>query len=37
MKYLIAKLVAASFFIFEAVTQSAIDPKDAAWGWQDYK
>jgi hypothetical protein len=36
MKYLIAKLVAASFFVFEAVGQT-IDPKNPGWGWADYK
>ncbi len=37
MKYLIAKLVAASFFVFEAVAQSSINPSDQGWGWTDYK
>jgi hypothetical protein len=37
MKYLIAKLVAASFFVFEAVSQSTLDPTNPTWGWTDYK
>ncbi len=37
MKYLIAKLIAASFFIFEAVSQPGLDPSDPAWGWSEYK
>jgi hypothetical protein len=37
MKYLVAKLLAASFFVFEAVCQSAINPSDPAWGWDEFK
>jgi hypothetical protein len=37
MKYLVAKLVAASFFVFEAVSQSTLDPKNPAWGWSDFQ
>lgn len=37
MKYLIAKLVAASFVILEGVSQAALDPTNAAWGWTEYK
>jgi len=37
MKYLIAKLIAASLLIFEAASQSAINLSDPSWGWDDYK
>lgn len=37
MKYLIAKLVAASFLVCEVVGQLALDPKNPQWGWADYK
>lgn len=37
MKYLIAKLIAASFVVCEAVSQSTLDPTNPTWGWSDYK
>jgi len=37
MKYLIAKLITASFVVFEAASQSTLDPTNPTWGWSDYK
>lgn len=33
MKYLIL----TSVFVFGALSQNTIDPKDTKWGWSDYK
>ena len=37
MKYLTAKLFAASFLVLGAFSQATIDPTNANWGWSDYK
>lgn len=37
MKYLTAKFLLASFLVVVAVSQSAINPADPTWGWDDYK
>lgn len=37
MKYLATKFIAASFLIFGAVSQSAINPSDPTWGWDEHK
>ena len=37
MKYLIAKLIAASLIVSEVASQSGLDPTNPTWGWSDYK
>jgi hypothetical protein len=37
MKYLTAKFLAASLCIFGAFSQSAINPSDKNWGWDDFQ
>jgi hypothetical protein len=37
MKYLTAKLLAASLLVCGAFSQSTINPSDPTWGWDDFK